>query len=70
MGVVIQEDGSETDLHFRDLTNKIMHAEKFEWQLSDSDNPTIICRSNDPTRWRSAEIDLTALMALIGGLMH
>jgi hypothetical protein len=34
MGVVIQGDGSKTDLHFRDLTNKIMHAEKFEWELS------------------------------------
>jgi hypothetical protein len=70
MGVVVQGDGSKTDLHFRDLTNKIIHAEKFEWELSDPNNPKIICHSNDVKRWKSAEIDLTALMALIGMLIH
>jgi hypothetical protein len=70
MGVVIQGDGSKTELHFRDLTNKIMHAEKFEWELSDPDNPKVLCHSNDPARWKSAEINLTTLMALIGMLMH
>jgi hypothetical protein len=70
MGVVVQGDGSKTDLHFRDLTNKIIHAEKFEWELSDPNNPKIICHSNDAKRWKSAEIDLTALMALIGMLIH
>jgi hypothetical protein len=70
MGVVIQADDSKTELHFRDLTNKLIHSEKFEWQLSDPDNPKVICYSNDLARWKSAEIDLTALMALIGLLMH
>lgn len=70
LGIVVQADGSKTDLHFRDLTNKIMHAEKFEWELSDPDNPKIICHSNDPARWKSAEIDVMQLMALIGMLMH
>jgi hypothetical protein len=70
MGVVIQGDGSKTDLHFRDLTNKIMHAERFEWELSDPDNPKVMCHSNDQARWKSAEINLIELMALIGMLMH
>jgi hypothetical protein len=70
LGRVVQGDGTKTDLHFRDLTNKIMHAEKFEWALSDPDNPKVICHSNDVARWQYAEIDLTALMALIGMLMH
>ena len=70
LGVVIQGDGSRIDLHFRDLTNKIMHAKGFEWQLSDPDNPKVICHSNDVARWKSAEINLTTLMALMGGLMH
>jgi hypothetical protein len=70
MGVVIQKDEGRADLHFRDLTNKIMHAEKFEWQLSDPDNPKIICHSKEVERWKSAEIDLRRLMALIGQLMH
>jgi hypothetical protein len=70
MGVVVQGDGSKTDLHFRDLTNKIIHAEKFEWQISGTHNPKVICHSNDVKRWKSAEIDLAALMALIGMLIH
>jgi len=70
LGIVIQGDGTKTDLHFRDLTNKIIHAEGFEWDLSDRDLPKIICHSNDPKRWQQAEISLPALMALIGGLMH
>jgi hypothetical protein len=47
MGVVVQGDGSKTDLHFRDLTNKIIHAEKFEWQISGTHNPKVICHSNE-----------------------
>lgn len=70
LGVVTQADGKKTDLHFRDLTNKIMHAARFEWVLSDRENPKIICHSSDESRWKTAEIDIRALMALIGGLMH
>jgi hypothetical protein len=70
LGTVIQGDGIKTDLHFRDLTNKIMHAEKFEWALSDPNNPKIVCHSNDLARWQKAEIDLVSLMALIGMLIH
>jgi hypothetical protein len=70
LGWVIQGDDSKTHLHFRDLTNKIMHAEKFEWQFLDPDNPTVICHSNDRARWISAEINLIAMMAQIGMLMH
>ena len=70
LGTVFQGDGTTTDLHFRDLTNKIIHAESFDWALSDPHNPKVICHSNDVARWQKAEIDLTALMALIGMLMH
>jgi hypothetical protein len=52
------------------ITNKIIHAESFDWELSNPDQPKVICHSNDVARWQKAEIDLTALMALIGRLMH
>jgi hypothetical protein len=70
LGTVLQGDGTTTDLHFRDITNKIIHAESFDWELSNPDQPKVICHSNDVARWQKAEIDLTALMALIGRLMH
>jgi len=68
LGSVRQADGTETLLHFRDMTNKIMHAAHFEWRLG-SGEPTIVCRSKDVSRWEYAEIRLIALMALVGGLM-
>lgn len=70
LGVVTQVDGTKTDLHFRDLANKIMHAERFQWELSDRESPKIICHPSDEAHWKTAEIDIGALMALIGSLMH
>jgi hypothetical protein len=70
LGLVVKADGSVESLHFRDLTNKILHAKAFEWQLSDPDNPKVVCHSNDVERWQRAEIDLAQLIALIGMLGH
>jgi hypothetical protein len=64
----IQGDGTRTDLHFRDMTNKIMHSTKFDWRLG-GDDPKIVVHSDDPHRWRCAEMNVIDLMALIGGLM-
>jgi hypothetical protein len=68
LGVVVQADGTTTDLHFRDLTNKVVHGTKYEWQIG-GDDPKILVHSDQRERWRSAEISIEALMALIGGLM-
>jgi hypothetical protein len=70
LGTVIQGDGTATELHLRDFTNKVIHARSFDWAMSDTENPKVICHSADVRRWEKAEIDLAALMALIGGLMH
>ncbi len=66
-GKVTQIDGSLTDMHFRDLTNKIMHAARFEWQMTD--DPAVLCHPHDEGRWILAEVRLLPLMALIGELM-
>jgi hypothetical protein len=72
LGKVVQADGSTTDLYFRDMTNKVIHAGQFQWKLSPSDDPKVICLPNegDEQRWKSAEINLVALAALIGSLTH
>ncbi len=67
-GFVIQADGSKTDLHFRDMTNKIMHATSFEWNMTNPENPMVMCYSNQPDRWQCAAIDLLAIMTLVGSL--
>lgn len=67
-GKVIQGDGSSTDMHFRDMTNKIIHATAFVWEFDERNGPKIICVSNDPPRWKQAEIDLFRLIGFIGSL--
>jgi len=39
---------SATDLYFRDMTNKILHAKEYQWRLDD--DPKIIAISNEPKR--------------------
>ena len=68
LGEVVQGDGTRTDLHFRDMTNKIMHCVRHEWQLG-TDDPKIILHSDQPKRWQVAEIRIVELMALVGMLM-
>ena len=61
-------DGSKTELYFRDMTNKLMHAGGFSWELADLKDPTVVCLSNDGTRWKEAHIKLVTLMMYLGGL--
>lgn len=68
-GTVTQADGTETELHFRDMTNKIMHAGSFEWNLSEPENPIIVCHPRNKSRWKRAEIDLIRVMGLVGKLI-
>jgi hypothetical protein len=68
LGVVVQSDETVTDLYFRDLTNKIMHAAGFHWLLSDPNSPRVICLPHSQETWQRAEVNLLALMRLIGGL--
>lgn len=62
LGIVVQADGERLDLHFRDMTNKVMHATRFDWRHGD--RPSVICASNWKNRWQSAELSLSALAAL------
>jgi len=68
-GKVTKQDGTEEPLYFRDMTNKIMHSSAIEWELSDPDNPIIICHSPDPPRWLRVEIQISHLAFYCGGLM-
>jgi hypothetical protein len=65
-GKVIQSDGKETPLYFRDLTNKIIHGAEFQWDFRRPLSPKIICLSDEPERWQRAEVEVTALMSLVG----
>jgi len=66
LGRVIQRDGSVCDLRFRDMTNKLMHASRFDWDFSNEDEPKLICHPIDRDKWERAEIELMSLAAVIG----
>jgi len=68
-GEVTKPDGTTEPLWFRDMTNKLIHAASYEWDFSDAKAPAIICRSADTSRWRSARIEVQALLQLTGGLI-
>lgn len=70
LGEVIQSDGTTTELHFRDMTNKVMHAAEFRWDLSSPDRPAVICIPHDQERWKEARLEIVSLMSYIGLLMH
>ena len=66
-GTVTQLDSSVTDMHFRDMTNKVMHAAAFQWSLGD--DPSVVCHPHDKERWAIAEVKILPLTAFIGQLM-
>ena len=70
LGEVTQSDGTKTPLYLRDMTNKVMHAALFRWDLSAQEHPKIICLPKDGDRWKEATIDVIPLMSFIGQLMH
>jgi hypothetical protein len=67
-GVFSRGDGSVDKLNLRTMTNKIIHASRFEWDFSDQNDPKVICHPTEADRWQRAEISLFAVAGLIGSL--
>jgi hypothetical protein len=73
-GKVTKRDGSLIPLRYREVANKVIHAERYEWHVSPPNDPTVICYVGQDQAargydWVKAEIDLIALGALCGGFM-
>ncbi len=64
--------GSESGQHLsaREMSNKIVHAQDLKWDTRSSKEPKLICISNQPDRWQSAEIDVLKLALLCSQLMR
>jgi hypothetical protein len=56
LGEVTQSDNKKEPLYFRDMTNKIMHAASFRWELLMEGGPIIICLPHDDARWKKPEL--------------
>ena len=66
VGTLFLKDGNTERLSPREMSNKIIHAERIEWDFSAE--PKIICIGRDKESWVRAEIDVGLLLALGGQL--
>jgi hypothetical protein len=66
VGTLFLKDGATEPLSPREMSNKIIHAERIEWELSAE--PKVICIGRDKERWVRAEIEVESLLALAGQL--
>ncbi|AAK22407.1 hypothetical protein EIB18_02155 [Caulobacter vibrioides] len=63
LGTVNQSDGKNTELYFRDMTNKIIHAAQYHWNHEER---KITCQAKKHDKWIEAEIDMVRLMYIVG----
>ena len=66
---LVMRDGTEKELTFRDVSNKILHSSRLEWDLAREPDPMLISYSRDEEKWARAEIDLVAISFMCGRLM-
>ena len=61
-GMLYMREGNNERLSAREMSNKIIHAERIEWDLSGE--PRIICIGHENEAWVRAEINLDSLLYL------
>jgi hypothetical protein len=68
VGTLYLKSGKTEPLSPREMSNKIIHAERLEWDFSGE--PKIICVGwkKDDEKWLRAEIDVRAMLA-VGGML-
>src|ERR1039458_5451795 len=54
-GRLIMKDGTERDLPFREVANKVIHSSRLEWELLKFPNPTLLCHTKDTEKWIRSE---------------
>lgn len=68
-GRLITTDGSQKELPFREVANKVLHASSLDWEFAKFPDPMLVCHSTDTERWSRAEVDIVTVAAVCGGLM-
>jgi len=69
LGLIVGGKESGQELSAREMSNKIVHSRELIWDLELPRKPRLICISNQPERWESAEIDILELALLCKILM-
>ena len=56
-------------LSLRDVSNKIIHAQRLKWSFAAPEQPKLICEAQANQQWVRAEIDLVRVAGVCGHLM-
>lgn len=67
-GKLIMKDGSEENLTFREVANKVIHSSQLEWDFSKHPEPLLVCHTRTQEKWLRAEVDVVAVAAVCGTL--
>jgi len=68
-GYLDHGSGDVSALTIRDVTNKIIHAIRFDWDFARPNRPFLICVPRDPERWTRASVDVAALCVVCGQIV-
>lgn len=70
LGFVVGGSESGKQLSLREVSNKIVHSREFKWDFKLPEKPKLVCISNQPQRWESAEIDILEFSLLCSILIN
>lgn len=68
-GKLVLRDGSQKDLPFREVANKVIHSSGLTWDFEQTPDPLLICHSRDKEKWIRAEVNIVSLAAVCGMFM-
>jgi hypothetical protein len=70
-GILYLKDGTTTPLNMRDVSNKVIHAQRHEWVFTDPVTPALraFAHSNAREKWLRADIDIKNFAVGCGFLM-
>lgn len=68
-GKIVMKDKSERPLPFREVSNKIIHSARLEWDFRSGPDPKVICHTREEEKWLHAEVDIVAVARVCGQLM-
>lgn len=66
LGTLHMKDGSTVDLSLREMTNKVIHASRFDWMFEKPGELAVKCIGEDVERWEYALIQIDRLAATCG----
>ena len=67
-GRLFTEGKPEKTISHREVSNKIIHSSRYEWDFSDPEIPALVCIAQDTQKWDRAVINVVHIAAYCGTL--